>query len=148
MNEVTPTAREHARWQAALVDEPPLPQASLPGTDLKADLERGVRASRRHLLDLQHRPGYWCSEIGADTTIVADYVMFGRLLDRVDPTLERRAVFDLLDRQCPDGGWNMYAGGPSEINATVKGWFALKLVGFGDTDPRIRAARETILRLG
>ena len=31
--------------------------------------------------------------------------------------------------QLPDGGWNIYDGGPSEINACVKAYFALKLAG-------------------
>ena len=32
-------------------------------------------------------------------------------------------------RQLPDGGWNIYFGGPSELNATVKAYVALKLAG-------------------
>ena len=32
-------------------------------------------------------------------------------------------------RQLPDGGFNIYAGGPSEVSASVKAYFALKLAG-------------------
>ena len=32
--------------------------------------------------------------------------------------------------QLPDGGWNIYHGGPSEVNATIKAYLALKLAGF------------------
>jgi squalene-hopene/tetraprenyl-beta-curcumene cyclase len=31
--------------------------------------------------------------------------------------------------QLPDGGWNIYYGGPSEVNATIKAYLALKLAG-------------------
>ena len=32
-------------------------------------------------------------------------------------------------KQLADGGWSIYPGGPSELNATCKAYFALKLVG-------------------
>ena len=35
----------------------------------------------------------------------------------------------ILERQLPDGGFNIYAHGPSEINATIKAYTALKLAG-------------------
>ena len=40
-----------------------------------------------------------------------------------------KAVRSILARQLPDGGFNIYAQGPSEINATVKAYTALKLAG-------------------
>ena len=51
-------------------------------------------------------------------------------------------------RQLPDGGWNIYHGGPSEINASVKAYFALKLAGHSPQAPWMSEARATILRLG
>jgi squalene-hopene/tetraprenyl-beta-curcumene cyclase len=48
----------------------------------------------------------------------------------------------------PDGGWNTYYRGPSELNATVKAYFALKLAGFSAEDPRMLKAHATIVRLG
>src|SRR5439155_580937 len=54
----------------------------------------------------------------------------------------------ILQRQLPDGGWNIYFGGPSEINASVKAYFALKLAGYSADLPFMREARANILRLG
>ena len=58
----------------------------------------------------------------------------------------------IRDHQLPDGGWAIYPGGPAEVSASVKAYFALKLVGVvarrpGDGprprgDPRGWAARR------
>ena len=54
----------------------------------------------------------------------------------------------ILARQLPDGGFNIYAEGPSEISATVKAYTALKLAGLAYDDPNLARARERILALG
>jgi squalene-hopene/tetraprenyl-beta-curcumene cyclase len=50
--------------------------------------------------------------------------------------------------QLPDGGWNIYHGGPSEVNATIKAYLALKLAGVPATDWRMLRAREMARSLG
>jgi len=62
-----------------------------------------------------------------DSTLCSDYVVFMHWCGEVDAQLQRRCVRHILKRQLPDGGWNIYYGGPSEINASVKAYFALKL---------------------
>ena len=57
-------------------------------------------------------------------------------------------VRHILKRQLPDGGWNIYYGGPSEVNASVKAYFALKLAGHSADLPFMQEARANILRLG
>jgi squalene-hopene/tetraprenyl-beta-curcumene cyclase len=59
-----------------------------------------------------------------------------------------KAVRSILARQLPDGGFNIYARGPSEISATVKAYTALKLAGLDYDDPHLTRARERILALG
>ena len=66
----------------------------------------------------------------------------------VDAQLQRRCVRHILKRQLPDGGWNIYHGGPSEINASVKAYFALKLAGCSVDTPFMREARANIMRRG
>src|SRR5919112_99124 len=61
---------------------------------------------------------------------------------------QRKAVNHIFSMQCPDGGWNIYYGGPSEVNATIKGYLALKLAGVPVTDARMLRAREMALHLG
>jgi squalene-hopene/tetraprenyl-beta-curcumene cyclase len=104
--------------------------------------------ARQHLLGLQKPEGYWVGELIVDSSLVADVVAFMHWIGEVDFNKQSRCVKHLLDRQLPDGGWNIYYRGPSELNATVKGYFALKLAGFSADDPRLLRAHATIVRLG
>jgi squalene-hopene/tetraprenyl-beta-curcumene cyclase len=74
--------------------------------------------------------------------------MLRRLLDRVDPERERKAVRYLRAAQLPDGGWPIYYGGPSEISASVKAYFALKLSGVSGDEPFMLRARNCIRQKG
>ena len=53
-----------------------------------------------------------------------------------------KAVRSILDRQLPDGGFNIYVEGPSEVSASVKAYFALKLAGLEVDDPRMARLRR------
>ena len=79
------------------------------------------------LLSKQKRDGYWCGELGADTTLDSDYIFY--LLALRDTSRVHRLAKRIRKHQLPDGGWNIYEGGPSELNATVKAYFALKVAG-------------------
>ena len=59
-----------------------------------------------------------------------------------------KAVRSILDRQLEDGGFNIYVKGPSEISASVKAYFALKLGGVPAEDSRMRRLRDRILAMG
>jgi squalene-hopene/tetraprenyl-beta-curcumene cyclase len=65
-----------------------------------------------------------------------------------DPGRVQRAAERILSRQLPDGGFNIYVEGPSEISASVKAYFALKLAGLPVSDARMTRLRERILALG
>src|SRR3979409_2043480 len=47
-------------------------------------------------------------------------------------------------RQLADGGWPIYPGGPSELNATCKAYFALKLAGDSTEERHMVQAREAL----
>jgi squalene-hopene/tetraprenyl-beta-curcumene cyclase len=117
----------------------------LPLTDL---VQAAMGRAQQHLLGLQKPEGYWVGELIVDSSLVADVVAFMHWMGEVDFNKQSRCVKHLLDRQQPDGGWNIYFRGPSELNATVKGYFALKLAGFSADDPRLLRAHATIVRLG
>ena len=49
--------------------------------DIKARVAAAIDASRKYLFSLQHpEEGYWCGELGADTTLESDYILLHRLL--------------------------------------------------------------------
>ena len=111
-------------------------------------LTRAIRRAQQNLLRLQHADGYWCGELFADSTLCSDTVLFMHWADELDPVLEEKCVAHIRRRQLPDGGWNIYEGGPSEVSASVKAYFALKLAGHAPTQPWMQEARACILRLG
>ena len=83
-----------------------------------------------------------------DSTLVSDTIAYHHWNGKVDQKWQRKAVNHILSMQLPDGGWNIYYGGPAEVNATIKAYLALKLAGVPVTDPRMLKAREMALNLG
>jgi squalene-hopene/tetraprenyl-beta-curcumene cyclase len=131
--------------------------AALQVTDrLVTATSQAVRNAASHLLAKQHPDGYWWAELTADTTLESDYILLqlwmhppaGGVWNPPTRALIDKAVRSILDRQLPDGGFNIYPKGPSDVSATVKAYFALKVAGMDPTDPRLQVARERILALG
>ncbi len=112
------------------------------------EIARAISFAQENLLRQQHADGHWCGELIVDSTLCSDFVFYMHWDGEVDDLVQKRCVQHILKRQLPDGGWNIYHGGPSEINASVKAYFALKLAGYSADLPFMEAARATILRLG
>src|SRR6201996_6064121 len=94
--------------------------------DLGLDKVRAaVGAAKDWLLGQQHADGYWCGELEADVMLEADYIFMHKLLGTGDQGRMERAVNEILRHQNADGGWSQYPGGPSDINYSIKGYFAL-----------------------
>jgi len=105
-------------------------------------------AARKYLFSIQHEDGYWCGELEADTTLEADYIIMHTLLGTGDAGKFQKACRWMLEHQNEDGGWPIFADGPSEVSASVKTYFALKLYGYPAHDPALTRARKKILELG
>ena len=111
---------------------------------LPETIERGAE----HLISLQADEGYWVGELEADSTLESDYIYYLHVLGKADPVRIAKLANYIRRKQLPDGGWNTYPGGPSELNATCKAYFALKLAGDGPNSPHLAKARAVIHRLG
>ncbi len=94
--------------------------------------------------------GFWCGELTADATLESDYILLQLWMHQPDgevwnpPSCARieKARLSILDRQLKDGGFNIYRGGPAELNATIKAYCALKLAGQStESEPMRRAGR-------
>jgi squalene-hopene/tetraprenyl-beta-curcumene cyclase len=107
-----------------------------------------ISRAQQNLLRQQKPDGHWCGELFVDSTLCCDYVLYMHWLGEINRTLQERCAHHIIRRQLPDGGWNIYFGGPSEINASVKAYFALKLAGYSTDLPFMQEARANILRLG
>lgn len=127
--------------------EKPLQHSSAHVSELPG-LERAIARSQQYLLGVQHAEGYWVGELIVDSTLVSDTIAYHHWNGKVDPVWQTKAVNHLFSMQLADGGWNIYYGGPAEVNATIKAYLALKLAGVPVTDPRMLRAREMALRLG
>jgi squalene-hopene/tetraprenyl-beta-curcumene cyclase len=121
-----------------------------------AALTEPIRKAANQLLSRQDPKGFWWGELTADTTLESDYILLQLWMHPPQsgvwnpPTRELidKAAKSILARQLPDGGFNVYAKGPSDVSATIKAYFALKLAGLDYNDPRLAQARERILALG
>jgi len=111
-------------------------------------LKQAISRAQQHLVSLQHPEGYWIGELIVDSTLCSDYVTFMHWLGEIDFDLQQKCIDHILSRQLPDGGWNIYPEGPSEVNASVKAYLALTLAGFSKEDPILALARAKIRELG
>jgi squalene-hopene/tetraprenyl-beta-curcumene cyclase len=111
-------------------------------------LETAIKRSQAFLFSQQKPKGYWVGELMVDATLAADMIAYHHWNGKVDPVWQRKAVHHIFSMQLLDGGWNIYYGGPAEVNATIKCYLALKLAGVPVTDPRMLRAREVALNLG
>jgi len=114
------------------------------GVDLPGAIQRTVD----HLLSSQAPEGYWVGELEADTTLESDYIFFLYIVGKLDSRRRAKLANYIRRKQLADGGWNIYAGGPSDLNATVKAYVALKLAGDSPTASHMARARFQIHDLG
>ncbi len=133
MGEETPVAPAPVTWQEQ---------------DWAERLEKSIERGANQLLSIQAEQGYWQGELEADTTLESDYIYYLHVLGKADPERIAKLANYVRQRQLPDGGWSIYPGGPSELNATCKAYFALKLAGDSTNTPHMTQARETAHRLG
>jgi squalene-hopene/tetraprenyl-beta-curcumene cyclase len=116
--------------------------------DMLERVALGIEKARDYLFMQQYEDGYWCGELEADTTLESDYIAIHTLLGTGNPGRMQRAVPEIIRHQNADGGWPIYTGGPSNISASVKAYFALKLMGYKPDHPVLERARTKILDLG
>ncbi len=116
---------------------------------VRARLADAMNAAKRYLFSRQDREeGFWCGELEADTTLESDYIVLHTLLGTGHPVKMENAAREILKHQNEDGGWSVYHDGPSNVSATVKAYFSLKLMGHLPDEPVMARARECILSLG
>jgi squalene-hopene/tetraprenyl-beta-curcumene cyclase len=116
--------------------------------DLPGRASAAIAGAGKVLLSEQYEEGYWCGELEADTTLESDYILLHTLLGTADGKRFEKCANYILRHQQEDGGWSIYAGGPSNVSASVKAYFALKLAGFRADHPALVRARAKILELG
>jgi squalene-hopene/tetraprenyl-beta-curcumene cyclase len=117
--------------------------------DHEGSLRSGlIQDTRRGLEELQRADGHWVFELEADATVPADYVFLEHFLGEIDQPLQDKIAAYLRAGQADHGGWALYLGGDFDLSASVRAYFALKLVGDDPAAAHMRRAREGILARG
>jgi squalene-hopene/tetraprenyl-beta-curcumene cyclase len=118
-----------------------------PGIGL--DLDRPIAAATAALLACQRPDGHFLFELEADATIPAEYVLLRHYLgEPVDTALEAGIAAYLRRIQGRHGGWPLFQDGAFDMSATVKAYFALKMIGEEPQAEHMRRAREAIRMRG
>jgi len=114
------------------------------------DVDRAVGDATRALIAAQRPDGHWVFELEADCTIPAEYVLLTHYRgEPVDAELERKiAVYLRRIQGAKHGGWPLFTDGDFDMSASVKAYFALKMIGDDPDAPHMRRAREAILARG
>ena len=93
-------------------------------------VDRSIEAATGALLALQRPDGHWVFELEADATIPAEYVLLRHYLaEPVDAALEAKIAAYLRRIQGDHGGWPLFHDGAFDMSASVKAYFALKMIG-------------------
>jgi squalene-hopene/tetraprenyl-beta-curcumene cyclase len=112
-------------------------------------LEERIERATLALLAQQRPDGHWVFELEADATIPAEYVLLRHYLgEPVDSALEAKIAVYLRRIQDDHGGWPLFRDGDVDISATVKAYFALKMIGDSVDAEHMRRARAAILSRG
>jgi squalene-hopene/tetraprenyl-beta-curcumene cyclase len=112
-------------------------------------LEKHIRAAADAILAEQQPDGHWVYELEADATIPAEYVLMVHYFgEPPDLELERKIGVYLRRTQGTHGGWPLFHEGDFDMSASVKAYFALKMIGDDIDAPHMKRAREAILSRG
>jgi squalene-hopene/tetraprenyl-beta-curcumene cyclase len=118
-------------------------------TVAQSTLDQTVSRAVATLLERQKADGHWLFELEADATIPAEYILLRAYLGEPDaPDLERKIGVYLRRVQGAHGGWPLYHDGAFDVSATVKAYFALKMIGDDPEAPHMARAREALLAKG
>jgi squalene-hopene/tetraprenyl-beta-curcumene cyclase len=112
-------------------------------------LEKAIARATAALLGRRQPDGQWVFELEADATIPAEYVLLKHYLgEPADAELERKIAVYLRRIQGEHGGWPLFHAGAFNISASVKAYFALKMIGDRPDAPHMSRARGAILAHG
>src|SRR5262245_28700118 len=94
------------------------------------DVEGAIRAATHAILGEPRPDRPWVYELEVDASIPAEYVLLvDYLAEAPNLELDRKVGVYLRRIQGAHGGWALYHQGAFDISATLKAYFALKMIG-------------------
>src|SRR5262245_48704802 len=109
------------------------------------------------LRSLQKPDGHWCGELQGDSILESEYLLMKFILGQErQPVRDGREGWATLSKianylrslQRDDGGWGQYPGSAIDLSATVKAYFALKLMGDASDAPHMMKAKQVVRSMG
>ncbi len=123
-----------------------------PATQMNASNDRlldgVIEEASQWLKRQQAEDGHWAFELEADATIPAEYIFLNHFIGDINDETEQKLAIYLRSIQEDHGGWPLYHAGDFNMSASVKAYYALKLVGDDPEAPHMALARKTILEHG
>lgn len=126
----------------------PLSDQEFTPTQTSPRLHEAIRRTRDWLLMQQSEDGYWIGELQGDTILESEYILLLTYLGQERSKRAQQAARYIVEQQLPEGGWSIYPGGPLEISASVKAYWALKITGHSPDAEYMVRAREAIRAAG
>lgn len=119
-------------------------------TDPLAAVDAAVDRAASALSRAQRADGHWVFELEADCTIPAEYVLLRHYLgEPVAEELEAKIGRYLRRIQSAEHhGWGLFHKGAFDVSATVKAYYALKMIGDDPAAPHMVRAREAVHNAG
>lgn len=111
-------------------------------------LDGTIEQASQWLINQQNNDGHWAFELEADATIPAEYIFLNHFLGDLNDEIEQKLAIYLRSIQEDHGGWPLYHDGDFNMSASVKAYYALKLVGDSPDAPHMVRARKIILEHG
>lgn len=102
------------------------------------------------LSSVQRDDGHWVFELEADCTIPAEYILLRHYLGEPrDTGLEAKiGVYLRRIQSTSHDGWSLFHGGAFDASASVKAYYALKMIGDDIDAPHMVRARNAIHKAG
>jgi squalene-hopene/tetraprenyl-beta-curcumene cyclase len=113
-------------------------------------VDTAVDRAASALTQAQRDDGHWVFELEADCTIPAEYVLLRHYLgEPIDTALETKIARYLRRIQSDrHNGWSLFHDGDFDVSASVKAYYALKMIGDSPDAPHMARARAAILAAG
>ncbi len=112
------------------------------------DISQAIAAAIGWLDREQSPDGYWAGAAETNVAMEAEWLLTSHFLGQPLPG-ENLVIAGILNRQRPDGAWEVYPAAPKgDLNGTVEAYAALRAKGFAKDHPAMLKARDWIIAEG
>ena len=92
--------------------------------------------------------GCYVYELEADVTIPSEYILLMHFKGKIEINIEKKIANYIISRQNKEGGWPLFHNGETDLSASVKAYYALKLSGLSENSKILLKAKECIIKNG